>query len=100
MRSGTCGTPVALVDSLRLLEQHALLEVPMLLVACDMSYDPEAVSAIFSSAGEVLAASAAANPLVLFARSEPAKFRVSGEVISLEGDNMLDLTRCRERSHL
>ena len=42
----------------------------LVLVACDMSYDPDAISSLFRSASELLDASSSACPLLLFARSD------------------------------
>lgn len=53
-----------------LVAQHFGTSAPCLLVACDMSYDPDAISNIFASGAHVLAASEEADPLVCFARSD------------------------------
>ena len=54
----------------RIVEAHIPALNDLLLVACDMSYDPDAIAHIFSSMVELISRRPACRPLLLFARSD------------------------------
>ena len=53
-----------------IVQDHGMHTKPLLLVACDMSYDPEAVTNLFASADELMRRCPTASPMILFARSD------------------------------
>ena len=62
------GEPSCMLECLR---QHGLAEAdPVLIVACECSYDPTTVTKLFASAGQLLLRPGAASPLICFARAD------------------------------
>ena len=62
------GEPSCMLECVR---QHGLAEAdPVLIVACECSYDPTTVTKLFASAGQLLLRPGAASPLICFARSD------------------------------
>lgn len=53
-----------------IVHQHEMHDKPLLLLACDMSYDPEAVTNLFVSTGVLMQQYSTAQPMLLFARSD------------------------------
>ena len=62
------GEPSCMLECLR---QHGLAEAdPVLIVACECSYDPTTVTKLFVSAGQLLLRPGATSPLICFARAD------------------------------